>query len=327
MKKYWNYLIAACLCIGGFCVYYLNPYPKGSPVAGIVLQLFCAILVFGNAAENETTVAQFRNNAKQESEKNGFWLIGSLFAAGGAAAIFLSGVKYSAVRFGLLAIMWAGLFLAANYFAYFLWRNRNKETARGLAEEGVAQRKEEREKAKQKKETAKESAREAKEREEALAQDVKQVEDAFNNQIANTAKTRCRIQRSPDLQILSQLANGNEAGLQEALRNPSAFSLAAIEEAIIQRSDNHDPIFYRPGGQTVTSQSDASEAQIVLLYLARNHRLLHNPAFSQFLITRCNGPFGGQQLLQQMARCGSQTLFAYQLLGVHLQVSVLVYES
>lgn len=327
MKRIWNYSIAALLSAGGFCTYFFNPYHKGSLVIGIVLQAFCILMVFVGAWENETTIEQFRQYAKKSKEINVYWLVGSLFVVLGAIAIILNGVALDIFRFGLLAIMWMSLLILVNYSTYFLWRSRNKESAQQLTAEGIVQRKSERENSKQEEEAKKQSVQKAKEQQEVLARNVKQQEDAFNAQVANTARTRQRVQKAPDLFILSQLANGDEGGLQEALKNPTVFSLASIEEAIMQRSSNKEPIFYRLSGQVITTQKEMEEAQSMLLYLARNHRLLENPAFSQYLIARSGGSFGGQQMLQNMAAQGSQTLFAYQLLGVHMQVSVRISEQ
>lgn len=324
MKRIWNYVIATLLCAGGCCAYYFNPYRKGSLVVGFILQLFCSILIFANISENETTTADFRSIAKETKEQNIYWLVGSLFVDGSAAAIVLNGVEFGIFRFGLLVIMWGGLFMLSKYIGYFSWRSRNKETVQQLAAEGIAQRKAEREKTKQEEQAEQQSVQKAKEQQEALALNVKQLEDAFNAQVANTVKTRQRVQESPDLFILSQLSNGDEAGLQEALNKPSVFSLASIEAAIMQRSSNKEPIFYRLSGQVITTQKEMDEAQSMLLYLARSYRLLENPAFSQYLIARC-GSFGGQRLLQMMAAQGAQTLFAFQLLGVHMQVAFKVF--
>lgn len=324
MKRMWNYIIAALLCGGGTCAYYFNPYRKGSLVVGFILQLFCSILIFANISENETTTADFRSIAKETKDQNIYWLVGSLFVAGSAAAIVLNGVEFGIFRFGLLVIMWGGLFMLSKYIGYFSWRSRNKETVQQLAAEGIAQRKAEREKTKQEEQAKQQSVQKAKEQQEALALNVKQLEDAFNAQVANTVKTRQRVQEAPDLFILSQLSNGDEAGLQEALKKPSVFSLASIEAAIMQRSSNEEPIFYRLSGQVITTQKEMDEAQSMLLYLARSYRLLENPAFSQYLIARC-GSFGGQRLLQMMAAQGAQTLFACQLLGVHMQVAFQVF--
>ena len=325
MKRIWNYIIAALLCGGGTCAYYFNPYRKGSLVVGFVLQLFCSILIFANVFENETTTADFRSIAKETKEQNIYWLVGSLFVAGGTAAIVLSGVEFGIVRFGLLVIMWGGLFMLSKYIGYFSWRSRNKETVQQLAAEGIAQRKAEREKSEQEEQAKQQAVQKAKEQQEALALNVKQLEDAFNAQVANTEKTRQRVQEPPDWFILSQLSNGYEAGLQAALENPSISSLASIERAIMRRSSNQEPIFYRLGGEMVSSQNDINEARNMLLYLARNQELLENPAFSQYLIVRCGGSFGSEQLLRQMAACGAEALFAYQLLGVHMQVAIQVF--
>lgn len=325
MKRIWNYSIAALLSAGGFCTYLFNPYRKGSLVIGIVLQAFCVLMVFVGAWENETTIEQFRQYAKKSKEINVYWLVGSLFVVLGAIAIILNGVAFDIFRFGLLVIMWMSLLILVNYSTYFLWRSRNKESAQQLTAEGIAQRKLERENSKQEEEAKKQSVQKAKEQQEVLALNVKQQEDAFNAQVANTARTRQRVQKAPDLFILSQLANGDEGGLQEALKNPTVFSLASIEEAIMQRSSNKEPIFYRLSGQVITTQKEMDEAQSMLLYLARSYRLLENPAFSQYLIARSGGSFGGQQLLQKMAAQGSQALFAYQLLGVHMQVALQVF--
>lgn len=219
MKRMWNYIIAALLCGGGTCAYYFNPYRKGSLVVGFILQLFCSILIFANISENETTTADFRSIAKETKEQNIYWLVGSLFVAGSAAAIVLNGVEFGIFRFGLLVIMWGGLFMLSKYIGYFSWRSRNKETVQQLAAEGIAQRKAEREKTKQEEQAEQQSVQKAKEQQEALALNVKQLEDAFNAQVANTVKTRQRVQESPDLFILSQLSNGDEAGLQEALKS------------------------------------------------------------------------------------------------------------
>lgn len=131
---------------------------------------------------------------------------------------------------------------------------------------------------------------------------------------------RCdRVHVSPDPALLSSLKMGDQAALQRALMMRNQAALAAIEETIATYSGKSDSTFYQVGGLRSVMGPERQAAWQKLQELAREKQLLDDPAYSQYLIATIGSELNNRMMDELSSDV--QTLYDYQLLGVHMQIA------
>ena len=145
----------------------------------------------------------------------------------------------------------------------------------------------------------------------------------MDKNVAKGIKRRERIQAKPDHGLLNALKSGDQNALMKAMSMKTEAALAAVEETIALYSGDPNVTFYQLGGTFESTASLRESALQELTMLANNGKLLDDPAYSQYCISRL-GRDTGNVFMQNLYRENSQACYDYQLLGIQMQLSILI---
>jgi hypothetical protein len=300
MKSVPNYIAAALLSAVCLCCYYFDPYRGASLVTGLLLlQVLGVMFVFLTSVTHKNPEKKFASYAKDKKSRQilEIGVIAFVFVACGA--FLLLGLKWSFVRFVAFLGLWITAALLGENANYFIWRRQNPE----LAQQLVAR----------EKPPEKEASAPIRETPAAASQPARRAS-------LPPEKTRPRMRCMPDMFLAIRLTDRDVSALEDALRNPSKQSLAALEEAICRFNGNPQSVFYRIGGMRVHSTASIDSAKRELYALCASGRLLDDPAYAQSLIAGLDQATS-TRFMQDLAASNPRMLFAYRLLGVQMQVA------
>ena len=328
MQSFLNFTIFFVLSAFGLSAYFLNPYRAGSLFLGLALQLFAIVVLFLSTVSQKHAADRYTNAARDTAQANRRWLIGSLAAVCIAGGLLIAGVPSRILRVILFFTLWAGAVGAGQYLCYFVWKRDKNELVSKLAAEGIVLRAREKETKRQAKEAAAQKEKEAREQAKRTAAAQKAQAAQSSNASQNLeipesmpySMARERLGDPPDLLLAIRLQSGDESALSEALSHPTRAALAAVQSEIAHCYGSSAVIFYRSGGLTAHMSSSMEEAHNTLLALAKAHKLCVNPCWTQSLIASLG--LRSSLLMQDLVgSCAGRDVFAYQLLGVELQLA------
>ncbi|HRX58205.1 MAG TPA: hypothetical protein P5075_05470 [Eubacteriales bacterium] len=299
MKSVPNYIAAALLSAVCLCCYYFDPYRGASLATGLLLQVPGVMLVFLTSVTHKDPEKKFTSYAKTQKSRQILEIGVILFVFVACGAFLLVGIKWSFVRFVAFLGLWITAALLGENANYFIWCRQNPE----LAQQLIAR----------EKPPEKESSAPTREKPAAAFQPAERAS-------LPSEKTRPRMHCMPDMFLAIRLIDYDVSALEDAIRNPSKQSLAALEEAICRFNGNPQSVFYRIGGMRVHTAASIDSAKRELYALCASGRLLDDPAYAQSLIAGLDQATS-MCFMQDLAASNPRMLFAYRLLGVQMQIA------